>query len=60
MLEEQRKAQDALKEKDNKIVELTGMVNLQKNEAALRENNIKETYEIQLKRSRKRLTTTKT
>lgn len=50
VLEEQRKAQDALKEKDNKIVELTGMVNQQKNEAALRENNIKETYEIQLKK----------
>lgn len=49
VLEEQRKAQDALKEKDNKIVELTGMVSLQKNEAALRENNIKETYEMQLK-----------
>ena len=49
VLEEQRKAQDALKEKDNKIVELTGMVNLQKNEAALRENSIKETYEMQLK-----------
>lgn len=50
VLEEQRKAQDALKEKENKIVELTGMVNQQKNEAALRENNIKETYEIQLKK----------
>ena len=41
VLKEQQKAQDALKEKDNKIVELTGMVNQQKNEAALRENNIK-------------------
>lgn len=50
VLEEQRKAQDALKEKENKIVELTGMVNQQKNEAALRENNIKETYEMQLKK----------
>ena len=50
VLKEQQKAQDALKEKDNKIVELTGMVNQQKNEAALRENNIKETYEIQLKK----------
>ena len=50
VLEEQQKAQNALKEKDNKIVELTGMVNQQKNEAALRENNIKETYEIQLKK----------
>ena len=50
VLEEQQKAQEALKEKDNKIVELTGMVNQQKNEAALRENNIKETYEIQLKK----------
>ena len=50
VLEEQRKAQDALKEKENKIVELTGMVSQQKNEAALRENNIKETYEIQLKK----------
>ena len=49
VLEEQRKAQDALKEKENKIVELTGMVSLQKNEAALRENSIKETYEMQLK-----------
>ena len=49
VLEEQQKSQDALKEKENKIVELTGMVNQQKNEAALRENNIKETYEIQLK-----------
>lgn len=50
VLEEQRKAQDAMKEKENKIVELTGMVSQQKNEAALRENNIKETYEIQLKK----------
>lgn len=49
VLEEQRKSQDALKEKDNKIVELTGMVTLQKNEAALRENSIKESYEMQLK-----------
>lgn len=49
VLEEQRKSQDALKEKDNKIVELTGMVTLQKNEATLRENSIKESYEMQLK-----------
>mgnify|MGYP002563558615 CR=1 FL=1 len=49
VLEEQRRSQDALKEKDNRIVELTGMVSLQKNEAALRENSIKETYEMQLK-----------
>ena len=50
VLEEQRKAQDALMDIDIKIVELTGMVNQQKNEAALRENSIKETYEIQLKK----------
>lgn len=55
VLEEQRKAQDALKEKENKIVELTGMVNQQKNEAALRENNIKETYEIQLKKKQEEI-----
>ena len=42
VLEEQRRSQDALKEKDNRIVELTGMVSLQKNEAALRESSMKE------------------
>ena len=49
VLEEQRRSQDALKEKDNRIVELTGMVSLQKNEAALRESSIKESYEMRLR-----------
>ena len=49
ILEEQRKAQEALKAKDNQITELTGRVKLEKSEASLRENSLKKEYEFQLK-----------
>ncbi len=49
ILEEQRKAQEALKNKDNQITELTSRVKLEKNEAALRENSLRKEFEFQLK-----------
>ena len=49
ILEEQRKAQEALKNKDNQITELTSRVKLEKNEAALRESSLRKEFEFQLK-----------
>ena len=49
VLEEQRKAQEALKAKDTQITELTGRVKLEKSEASLRENSLKKEFEFQLK-----------
>ncbi|HBB08357.1 MAG TPA: DUF2130 domain-containing protein [Bacteroides sp.] len=49
VLEEQRKAQEALKAKDNQITALTGRIELEKSEATLRENSLRKEYELQLK-----------
>lgn len=49
VLEEQRKAQEALKTKDNQITALTGRMELEKSEATLRENSLRKEYELQLK-----------
>lgn len=49
VLEEQKKAQEALKLKDDRIAELMGEVKLEKSEASLRETNLKKDFEIQLK-----------
>ena len=49
VLEEQRKAQEALKAKDNQITALTGRMELEKSEASLRENSLRKEYELQLK-----------
>ena len=49
VLEEQRKAQEALKAKDNQITALTGRMELEKSEATLRENSLRKEYELQLK-----------
>ena len=49
VLEEQRKAQEALKAKDNQITALTGRMELEKSEATLRENSLRQEYELQLK-----------
>ena len=49
ILEEQNKSQEVLKEKDRKITELTGMISLEKSEAALKEESIKKEFQLQLK-----------
>lgn len=49
VLEEQRKAQEALKAKDNQITALTRRMELEKSEATLRENSLRKEYELQLK-----------
>lgn len=49
VLEEQRKAQEALKAKDNQITALTGRMELEKSEATLRENSLRKEYELKLK-----------
>ena len=49
VLEEQRKAQETLKAKDNQITALTGRMELEKSEATLRENSLRKEYELQLK-----------
>ena len=49
VLEEQRKAQEALKAKDNQITALTGRMELEKSEATLHENSLRKEYELQLK-----------
>lgn len=49
VLEEQRKAQEALKAKDNQITALTGRMELEKSEATLRENSLRKEYELLLK-----------
>ncbi len=49
VLEEQRKAQETLRAKDNQIAELNGKVRLEKSEATLRENNLRKEFELQLK-----------
>ena len=49
VLEEQRKAQEILKAKDSQITELTGRMKLEKSEASLRENSLRNDYEFKLK-----------
>src|SRR5574344_1139409 len=47
--EEQGKAQQDLHSKDTEISELKSQINSQKNEATIRETNLKDGYELQLK-----------
>ncbi|MDO4673005.1 MAG: DUF2130 domain-containing protein, partial [Porphyromonadaceae bacterium] len=47
--EEQGKAQQNLHSKDTEISELKSQINSQKNEATIRETNLKDGYELQLK-----------
>ncbi len=49
ILEEQGKAQQVLQSKENAIADLKSQINSQKSEATMRESNIKERYELQLK-----------
>ncbi len=49
VMEEQRKASEAIKAKDEKISELSGKISLEKNEALLREASLKNEYEFKLK-----------
>lgn len=49
LLEEQQKAQEALRAKDNQIAELTGKIKLEKSEASLRETSLIKEYDIKLK-----------
>ena len=49
VLQEQNKAKDILQEKEQKIAELQIQINSEKKEATIREQNLKEGYENQLK-----------
>lgn len=52
VLEEKSRAEAALKERDARISELSGMVKAGKSEAALREQGIKEKYELEIRRQK--------
>lgn len=49
ILEEQSKAKDIIRAKDNELIELRSQIDVNKKEATIRESNIKEDYERQLK-----------
>ena len=49
LMEEQGKFKDTLQSKENDLLRLKSELELKKNEAIIRENNIKESYERQLK-----------
>ncbi len=49
VMEEQRKASEAIRAKDEKISELSGKISLEKKEALLREASLKNEYEFKLK-----------
>jgi hypothetical protein len=55
IMQEQNKANDALKEKENSILQLQNQVELAQKEATIRETNIKENYEIQLKQKQEQV-----
>lgn len=48
-LEEQNKAKDIIQEKENTLIELRSQIDVTQKEATIREKNIKEDYERQLK-----------
>ena len=49
ILEEQNKAKDIIQEKENTLIELRSQIDVTQKEATIREKNIKEDYERQLK-----------
>ena len=49
VLEEQNKAKDAIQAKENSLIELRSQIDVKQKEATIREANIKEDYERQLK-----------
>lgn len=49
VLEEQNKAKDIIQEKENSLIELRSQIDVNQKEATIREANIKEDYERQLK-----------
>lgn len=49
VLEEQNKAKDIIQEKENTLIELRSQIDVKEKEATIREANIKEDYERQLK-----------
>ena len=49
ILEEQNKAKDIIQEKENTLIELRSRIDVTQKEATIREKNIKEDYERQLK-----------
>lgn len=52
VLEEKSRSEAALKERDARISELSGLVKSGKSEAALREQGIKEKYELEIRRQK--------
>ena len=52
VLEEKSRAEAALKDRDAKISELSGLVKSGKSEAALREQGIREKYELEIRRQK--------
>ncbi len=52
VLEEKSRAEAALKEKDTRISELSGLIESGKSQAALREQGIREKYELELRRQK--------
>ena len=55
VLEEQNKAKDIIQEKENSLIELRSQIDVNKKEATIREANIKEDYERQLKQKQEQV-----
>lgn len=55
ILEEQNKAKEEIQKKETSLQELRNQITLNEKEASIRESNIKENYEIQLKQKQKQV-----
>ncbi|MBR5780802.1 MAG: DUF2130 domain-containing protein [Bacteroidales bacterium] len=55
VLEEQNKAKDIIQAKENSLIELRSQIDVNKKEATIREANIKEDYERQLKQKQEQV-----
>ena len=55
VLEEQNKAKDIIQEKENSLIELRSQIDVNQKEATIREANIKEDYERQLKQKQEQV-----
>lgn len=55
ILQEQNRAKDELQQKDNDIARLKAQIEADKNEAIMRTNSMKESYELRLKQSQEQV-----
>lgn len=55
ILEEQNKAKDAIQAKENSLIQLRSQIDISRKEATIRETNIREDYERQLKQKQEQI-----